>query len=105
MSGYRLPNYSGHAWLVDGYSTYRIRHRIYSYTIDNTGFMSNWVLEDEGYVGYVRYYHINWGWSGANNGYFYDGVFNVDQAKIYDGEHYTYNRNYSEDIEFFTVSH
>lgn len=72
----------GHGWVVDGYKRYR--------------YMSSGDSE--------TYYHCNWGWDGADNGYFTDGVFNVANAYSYD---YTYDgfiRQYSGSLSFFAVT-
>ena len=62
----------GHTWVVDGY-------RYYKDIILNHAYVDPTPTER------FRYYnHINWGWFGETNGYFYDGVFSINNAFMYD---------------------
>ncbi len=86
-------NTSGHAWVTDGY--------YYQYRYWNTyEEMENGhdVLIHSEDVSY-RYLHVNWGWDGANNGLFQDGIFSttqyveLDDENNYDDTPHSYNYN------------
>lgn len=64
----------GHYWIVDGYKSY--------YPTGETP-PGNGSLD---YNPFFKYYnHVNWGWNGDCNGYFFSGVFNTQGAYNYDG--------------------
>lgn len=58
----------GHAWVIDGYTK---RERSYS--------GNGWTGMQASY-----FYHINWGYSGKFDGYYYTGVFDMAQRENYD---------------------
>ena len=71
----------GHAWVVDGIRKLQITydHYVSYYSINGP-----W-LNDEHVVTFEEYNHINWGWTnGECNGYFLDGIFDVQHPKWVD---------------------
>jgi hypothetical protein len=86
----------GHAWVVDGYK--HIRHAYSEYTRDYGTVV--WTLERT--VLTDSYYtHVNWGWDGLSNGYFYTGIFDTSTPYTLDdstlsstGHKYAYNLHY-----------
>lgn len=64
----------GHFWIVDGYKSYYPT----GVTPPGNGGLS--------YNSSFKYYnHVNWGWDGDCNGYFFSGIFNTQGAYSYDG--------------------
>lgn len=62
--------FAGHTWVVDGYSK---RQR--SMTVKRSD-GSFWMGTQTGY-----FFHINWGYSGQYDGYYYTGVFDMSQRE------------------------
>lgn len=63
-------NNDNHAWVADGY---RYRELVYDYYQEDSNGMEVLIgreVEPEAYL------HINWGWLGLSNGYFWEGNFN-----------------------------
>lgn len=90
----------GHGWVVDGSQIYKIRHR--RYIKPDTS--PHWTMTDE-FNRTEEYMHVNWGWHGANNGFYSKGVFDTSRAKSTDYRFAGNNvRYYNIDIEFFNVS-
>lgn len=90
----------GHGWVVDGSQFYKIRHR--RYIKPDTS--PHWTLTDE-FNRTEEYMHVNWGWHGANNGFYSKGVFDTSRAKSIDYRFAGNNvRYYNIDIKFFNVS-
>ncbi len=78
---------SSHGWIADGSVTYTIRNTTYwkyRYEFD-------WHPSDS-YDTERTYLHLNWGWNGNCNGYFYLGVFDTSSG-IYDNYDYPYGNN------------
>ena len=95
MGAYALPNENdGHIWVVDGYKLLRILY------IDNNELEPTYFTETK------TYNHVNWGWSGIANGYFYDGIFSITNALEYD---YSLNipasNNFHYNIRYSAVYH
>lgn len=65
---------AGHMFLVDGRKY--IRHYHKSYILDPAVTPPILVEVINEYTEYYDYIHINWGWDGTSNGYFYNGSFN-----------------------------
>ncbi|GEM_PF-1840565 len=63
-----------HVFLVDGRKY--IKHDHKSYILDPAITPPAIVAVDEEYTVYYNYHHINWGWDGTANGYYYGGSFN-----------------------------
>lgn len=91
---------SGHAFIIDGYRR----------TVTTTNFYerpnesSSWTLTDtKVYV--MNYNHINWGWNGADNGYYEIGVFNTEKRlkEDTDSGNVINKHNYDTDFEFFCI--
>ena len=103
MVGYNNEN-EGHAWVIDGCYYVKALHRIMC-TYDG----ENWVVYQELGTNRTCHNHINWGWNGAQNGYFESYIFNAystlskDESSIYlpSGE----NVDFYDNIVYFTVSH
>ena len=68
----------GHAWVIDGYVEYVTT--IDSY--ENGQLIGSFPYDD------YHVMHINWGWDGVCNGYFYFGEYDTSGADSYDGVHY-----------------
>lgn len=85
----------GHAWLIDGYNHYKIKQSIYNghpTLLDPTGennkeFIRENILEN-------TYVHINWGWNGNSNGFYYDGIFDTSRYYKLDDENSKGINNY-----------
>lgn len=58
---------------------------------------------------YHEYIHINWGWYGNCNGYFFAGVFETDEAEEYDNTANAYlnsiHHDFGYDVKYFSVTH
>lgn len=92
-----------HAFIIDGRKY--IRYHRYSYIADPsyTPPMVIEVVEDT--YGYDDYIHINWGWDGSSNGYFYNGTYNSanpHSLDVPDAKKGTYN--FTEVLSYITVS-
>ncbi len=71
--GYRADDdwYVGHAWVIDGYME---RQRIkYNKYVNSAG-----ATRVENIPEQEKLLHCNWGWSGACDGYFVEGIFDLD---------------------------
>lgn len=94
MDGIRIDSNNkrhGHAWVVDGF----VRCLITIDTYDN-GVLVSSVIDESRHV-----MHINWGWDGDCNGYFYFGNYDTSNGETYDGTHYM-SRNYTDDMKLYT---
>jgi hypothetical protein len=80
---YILKN--GHAWIIDGCKIFKIRTRQYQ-KADNEAV---WTLFDTSYSDEKKYCHINWGWNGSANGYFY--IYDTTSLCPGDGKEYDYS--------------
>lgn len=81
MAGFPLSYLNGHYWVCDGYdrSNQTVDFFIefinpYSYTYSTQGYYTpnnpgNSFLYDK------IYYHMNWGWDGSSDGWYYDNTF------------------------------
>ncbi len=63
-----------HAIVVDGIVKYLV---IYGEWIKE--YMKPWVCTNEIWRKTETFYHINWGWNGCDNGYFYAGIYNPNK--------------------------
>lgn len=76
MEGYTRATKEGHAWVVDGMISRCLkRHNVYRHV--DTG-------EIQEYIKIVQYddlFHVNWGYSGACDGYYTAGVFDETQRR------------------------
>lgn len=61
----------GHAWVLDGYVTAAV---VCYQAIVNNGNITNLTYLTTVYGN--SYLHVNWGWGGSSDGYFYSGLFN-----------------------------
>lgn len=55
----------GHAWIIDGYLVQRKYNQAYPY-----GYMEHYLV------------HVNWGWGGAQNGYYATTAFDPTKAPL-----------------------
>lgn len=79
----------GHGWVADQ-SRNDVRQRAVYTNGVNTGVQYE----------YREFIHMNWGWNGAYNGYFYPTNFHTDQAFEYDpGSSYVGGPNYQYNLE------
>lgn len=62
----------GHAWVIDGYK-YK-KYTVYVYARESNSAIET--LERQ-FDQEELYSHVNWGWNGADNGYFYNNIFRV----------------------------
>lgn len=69
---------AGHAWVIDGYKS-RVHH--YKRYMEYKGVILAVLEETETTYNYL---HVNWGYDGRNNGYFLNGVFDLQQEYDYD---------------------
>lgn len=68
----------GHDWVFDGY----LKENCVVYTMHRTA--SGWTFTDYSYP-LTRYYnHYNWGWYGANNGFFLENIYNTKESPYFD---------------------
>ena len=92
-----------HVFLVDGRKY--IRHDHKSYILDPAVTPPLLVEVVEEYTVYYDYIHINWGWDGTANGYYYNGSFNsknpykLDYPSDGAGEY-----NFASDADYVEVS-
>lgn len=93
----------GHAWVVDGcYYIKAIKKLMCSYD------GSNWFVERVLDTYRTTHNHINWGWDGIQNGYFYSHVFNVyNSLKADPGcerkNSSNQNANFYDSVKYFEV--
>lgn len=107
-------DYTGHAWVADGYLTRTCTYRTYEVfpllTIigeePNVRRVLVWEVTSEYF-----YVHYNWGYDGNCNGYFSDGCFDLTRVKTEAGG-YDYNdvtnnldRDYQYDVRIVTGIH
>ena len=83
MCGATLNASIGHAWIVDGYRHIHALHRECIRPMPQLLWteLRRWTTDH-------YYYHINWGWNGDSNGYFFRDVFNTDSSSDLDTEEY-----------------
>lgn len=83
IEGWDSTGRDGHYWLADG---------IHRYVYNNgTDIFGNPQYSEISTI----YYHFNWGWGGACNGYFSPNVFNPNKGSIYDGDNNSSYHQYS----------
>ena len=75
---------SGHAWVVDGYMTRWTRTQVSLEYFDESRQVIDHSVNNRhsNYNVVDHYVHVNWGWGGSKNGYFYDGVFNSKDTVV-----------------------
>lgn len=92
-----------HFFVVDGRKY--ISYHLYSYIADPSYTPPMIIEVVENTYGYYDYIHINWGWDGSNNGYFYNGTYNSanpHSLDVPDAKKETYN--FTEMLSYITVS-
>lgn len=85
----------GHAWVVDGYKTVRSSSLSVTDYVDDSN-VSNPILVGQKVTNRTSdtdYFHCNWGWDGANNGYFY--AFNTGSPQTFDNPSSDNNQKYN----------
>ena len=95
----------GHAWVIDGCKYVKAYERI---MISYDGI--NWSVFQEVATHRTYHNHINWGWNGAGNGYFYSNVLNAYNAIQNDSNVGTpqpsgQNLNFYSSVKYFAVWH
>ncbi|MBQ8224968.1 MAG: C10 family peptidase [Bacteroides sp.] len=94
----------GHAWVVDGCHKFTVNQ--VEWIKENSN--SKWEVSEVYDPVNVEYLHINWGWDGSCNGYFYVGVFSTDRAISYDNRDTFVNNNVAYDFDtnlrYFEIS-
>jgi len=91
---------SGHAFVIDGYHN----HVVIEKRLRRDPGESGW-YEVSRTVTEFMYNHINWGWCGADNGYFRVDVFNTEKGDEYDNTLVTQeSHNYISDFSYFTIT-
>ena len=78
MIGFLPTNDTGHAWVADGYKQINYIQTTYEYELNGRPVIVDQTITTQYYL------HLNWGWDGCNNGYFYEGVFKTDEPYILD---------------------
>ena len=96
-------NQGRHTFIVDGRTYLKHYHR--EYYLDPMTLPPTIIDVFNEYTKYYDFLHINWGWDGLSNGYFYYGTFNTSKAYNLDypssaGTDYDFNVN----IRFAEVS-
>lgn len=96
---------TGHTWIIDGYKYKYIVDQIYIVTLDKFGGREiSRELQTDLSATVTNLVHINWGWSGEDNGYFNFNCLNPAGAVQYDGYHNdANNKNYIYDIYYFLI--
>lgn len=92
-----------HFFVVDGRKY--IRYHRYSYIADPSYTPPMIIEVVENTYGYYDYIHINWGWDGSSNGYFYNGTYNSanpHSLDVPDAKKGTYN--FTEVLSYIKVS-
>lgn len=92
-----------HFFIVDGRKY--IRYHRYSYIADPSYTPPMIIEVVENTYGYDDYIHINWGWDGSSNGYFYNGTYNSanpHSLDVPDAKKGIYN--FTEMLSYITVS-
>ncbi len=93
----------GHVFVIDGRKY--VRHHRLEYILDPNIIppVIKEVVIDETY--HYDYVHINWGWNGASNGYFYNGKYKSDNPKSLDNpSDGTYSWSFTSKYCFVEVS-
>lgn len=72
-----VARYSGHAWVADGYKNWHQHYITYKIIPTPRGDIRE-VFEESDY--YYNYLHYNWGYDGNCNGYFSEGIFQLNQS-------------------------
>lgn len=101
MRGDRVDNnmLHGHSWVADGYKDFAYYHNGYSWA----GAGDEPILFEHTLIRESHVLHINWGWNGDSNGYFNFGIYDIDEATIYDDGHYTHDRNYNTNVKMIAI--
>ena len=94
MRGANSDN-EGHAWIIDGCKYVKALERI---LISYDGI--NWSVFMELGTYKTCHNHINWGWNGKGNGYFYSWILDAFNAISYDSNLYPFY-NYGQDNNFY----
>lgn len=93
----------GHAYIVDGRCLIRGNHT--EYIADPSTTPPTIVEIVRQYTTQADYLHVNWGWDGYSNGYFYYGSFNTSNPAIKDYPSVgTANYNFTENLMYTAVS-
>lgn len=97
-------NGEGHAWVVDGCFYVKALHRMMC-TYDGT----NWFVAQELGTERTCHNHINWGWDGAQNGYFESTILNAYNVLQKDSGLFSLEEgqdaSFYKDVQYFTVWH
>ena len=94
-----ITSFRGHAWVVDGYSATPVENYWYEIDMDRNTMVQRCLKST--YDNPLL--HVNWGWSGASNGYFAAGCFDSANATEYDSEKGKETYNYRYDIKIHTA--
>ena len=96
-----------HSWAVDGCYFYRVHY--YETTIIDTVYFHGvpryiyGEIFDGGTTSHI-YNHVNWGWNGRDNGYFYGVNFNPTYSNMYDDpDRYQNKPSFTTNVQYFTV--
>lgn len=86
VMGYLTGGSAGHMWLADGWGKF-----VEVTTYSNKPGTEYWSKKSMDNI----YLHMNWGWSGKNNGFFLAGSYKINAPKaIYDKYDHVSTRNY-----------
>lgn len=110
LAAHNDTTHEGHGFIIDGkeYYTINVTKNIYDMGPGGLAIEGKLISSTTETIS-VSYAHINWGFNGLANGYYYDKVFNTANIYQYDSdcphiindEHFSY----STDIAFFKLSH
>lgn len=92
---------SGHAWVVDGYTSAEYYVKVYHR--ENVGPINPWILYETLGPAYTTLYHVNWGWYGKNNGYYAFGIFDTSKVIIPDTDYNNTLLDFSSNLRFLPV--
>lgn len=90
MRGIHQETNEGHAWVCDGSKSFqpRTEYRMYELLFSNNKpYMMDEFAQEIIYGDIYTMYHMNWGWEGLNDGYFYDNHIKVPL----NGTHYNFS--------------
>lgn len=100
VRGVQNEQSTGHEWVMDG--AYVLFYEHFSWT-KPAGSLADWTLDSHTTETHT-YYHLNWGWNGDSNGYFYAGVFDTTRGLNYDTSFHSANYNFNTDIQILLVT-
>lgn len=104
---YLNNNIVGHGFLLDGYRDISYKASIYMLYqvgggVPNSGNTFSRFIREENRLS--EYWHLNWGWDGECNGFYFSGVFDTSQCQDPDNQPSNLNYNFNYYPEFSFIS-